>query len=72
MTSTTSETHATSPGRVLLWIGLVISLVIGGMFLAVALTNGGDEQTGGYMVAIPAAFIAGLCAFGLSRGRTAG
>lgn len=69
----TTTTHSSSSGavRVLLWLGLVVSLIVGGMFLAVALTNGGDEQTGGYMIAIPAACIAGLCAFGLSRSRSA-
>jgi len=74
MTSTTSTSSASSAGvgRVLLWIGLTLSLVVGGMFLAVALTNSGDTETGGWMVAIPAAFVAALCAFGLSRSRTTG
>jgi F0F1-type ATP synthase assembly protein I len=70
--TTTTHTSSSGVGRVLLWIGLVLSLVVGGMFLAVALTSGGDEQTGGFMIALPAACIAALCAFGLSRSRAAG
>jgi F0F1-type ATP synthase assembly protein I len=69
MQTTTSPTSSTGVGRILLWTVLVLSLVAGGMFLAVALTSSGDTQTGGLMVAIPAALVAGLCAFGLSRAR---
>lgn len=68
----TTAASTRGPGRILLWIGLVLSLVLGGMFLAVAVTSSGYAQTGGLMVAIPAALIAGLCAFGLSRGSRSG
>lgn len=68
--TTAASTRGT--GRILLWIGLVLSLVLGGMFLAVAVTSSGYVQTGGLMIAIPAALIAGLCAFGLSRGSRSG
>ena len=56
-----------SAGRVALWVVLVLTLVAGLMFLAVAVTSSGDEQTGGLMVALPSLAIAGLCGLGLRR-----
>lgn len=56
-------------GRVLLWVMLVLCLVVGGMFFAVAVTNSGDTETGGYMIALPAGLIAALCVYGLAHQR---
>ena len=56
-------------GRVALWAVLVIALVVGSMFLVVGLAGDGDTRTGGFMIAVPAAIVAALCAMGLRNGR---
>lgn len=66
----TRTTSRTGVARVALWTVLVVCLVAGSMFLVVGLTNSGDTQTGGFMVALPAALVAGLCAYGISRSRS--
>jgi len=54
-------------GRVALWAVLVATLVVGSAFLVVALGSSGDTRLGGFMVAVPSAIVAGLCAAGLRR-----
>ncbi len=67
MTSTHATTERRGAGRIALWAVLVLALVVGSMFLVVGLANTGDTRTGGFMVAVPSAIVAALCAMGLRR-----
>ena len=67
----TRTSHGPGVGRVALWAVLVLCVIAGSMFLVVGLGSSGDTSLGGYMIALPAALVAALCAYGLSRSNRA-
>jgi F0F1-type ATP synthase assembly protein I len=62
-----TRTSGGGVGRIALWAVLVLCVVAGSMFLVVGLGSSGDTSLGGYMIALPAALVAALCAYGLGR-----
>ena len=70
MAITTHSSSSSTFGRVALWAVLVLCLVAGAMFFVVGAGSSGDTRLGGFMIALPAAIVAGLCVYGLSTQRS--
>jgi high-affinity Fe2+/Pb2+ permease len=66
-TTTHQQSPSSTAGRVALWAVLVLCLVAGAMFFVVGAGSSGDTRLGGFMIAVPAAIVAALCVYGISR-----